>query len=259
MNSIFSKYLTDLKKENLTNYSDLVKLVSPLGKKAGIMTIKKAEQPNNSQLLSQFGGEPYFEEEESWPATESGRKLDFVFQVFNNDTPGVHENIRLIQFFCDIRHAPWNTKGQGWNVKVYTNLNLDKIISIPKPPELTRFSYCDIGFNEIMTFPDWQSISTICENADKLSCVLNEDQPSGNYESACNELNGENGFQSQLGGYPTWLQGDGTPKKSNGEPMDLLFQLDSEEAAGLMWHDYGLIYVFYDSETNKVEFVLQCM
>ena len=40
--------------------------------------------------------------------------------------------------------------------------------------------------------------------------------------------------------------------------MKLLFQIDSEDNAGLMWGDVGLIYVFYDNETQKIEFILQC-
>jgi uncharacterized protein YwqG len=40
--------------------------------------------------------------------------------------------------------------------------------------------------------------------------------------------------------------------------MKLLFQIDSEDNAELMWGDVGLIYVFYDEATDKIEFTLQC-
>ena len=63
---------------------------------------------------------------------------------------------------------------------------------------------------------------------------------------------------SQLGGYPKWVQGESTPKDKNGEPLKLLFQIDSEDNAGIMWGDVGLIYVFYDEELEKIEFILQC-
>jgi uncharacterized protein YwqG len=35
--------------------------------------------------------------------------------------------------------------------------------------------------------------------------------------------------------------------------MKLLFQIDSEDNAGLMWGDTGLIYVFYDEETKSTK------
>jgi uncharacterized protein YwqG len=54
------------------------------------------------------------------------------------------------------------------------------------------------------------------------------------------------------------VQGESTPIDDEGNPMKLLFQIDSEDNAGLMWGDVGLIYVFYDKKTEKIEFTLQC-
>lgn len=41
--------------------------------------------------------------------------------------------------------------------------------------------------------------------------------------------------------------------------MKLLFQMDSSQQAGLMWGDAGLVYVFYDDTSGRVEFTLQCL
>jgi hypothetical protein len=40
--------------------------------------------------------------------------------------------------------------------------------------------------------------------------------------------------------------------------MKLLFQIDSEDNAGLMWGDVGLIYVSMMKKSGKTEFTLQC-
>lgn len=54
-----------------------------------------------------------------------------------------------------------------------------------------------------------------------------------------------------------WVQGEDTPVKE-AVPMKLLFQIDSEDNAGIMWGDVGLIYVFYDENSERIEFTLQC-
>ncbi|WP_345052947.1 DUF1963 domain-containing protein, partial [Hymenobacter glaciei] len=63
-----------------------------------------------------------------------------------------------------------------------------------------------------------------------------------------------------LGGYPCWLQGADNPVDAAGQTLPLLFQLDSEEKAGIMWGDTGLVYVFYDPQRpGHFTFDLQCL
>jgi uncharacterized protein YwqG len=63
---------------------------------------------------------------------------------------------------------------------------------------------------------------------------------------------------STLGAYPQWIQSGETPKNSKQENMKLLFQLDSEDNADIMWGDAGCIYLFYDINTQETAFILQC-
>ncbi|MGC4041524.1 MAG: DUF1963 domain-containing protein [Flavobacterium sp.] len=51
---------------------------------------------------------------------------------------------------------------------------------------------------------------------------------------------------------------NGTPEDKNGRKSELLFQIDSEDEAGLLWGDVGLVYVFYDSLDKSITFELQC-
>jgi uncharacterized protein YwqG len=256
----FDKVRSELKNENLSTYDDLVELLKPLIKKATKLIVEKPSiPPENSQMKSHFGGQPYFENHEEWPQSKSGRKLNFIFQVFNNGLKGLPDKIKLIQFFYDFEQSPWITQNDGWLVKIYEQINADKLKLISKPAELEKLNYCDFIFEEIDALPDWEGIEIYSVNAQKLSCVLDHDEPLDNFTTACEQLIGNfDNYRSQIGGYPKWIQVEQTPRKPNGEVMDLLFQIKSEENAHVMWGDSGFIYVFNDNDTKHTEFVLQC-
>jgi len=257
--SHFDTYRAELKMEGLSTYEDLIELVKPLIKKATKLIVEKPSRPpENSQLRSHFGGQPYFEENEEWPKSKSGTSLDFIFQVINNGDISLPNNIKLIQFYYDFDEFPWDSIDDGWLVKIYGKINEDTVKLIPRPEELEKSKYCDLTFKQIASLPNWEGIEVHSLNAKKLSCILNEDEPWGNYIKVCEELLGESDYHSQIGGYPKWVQGESTPRKSDGVPMNLLFQIDSEDNADIMWGDSGLIYVFQDNETNMLEFTLQC-
>ncbi|MBB6500260.1 DUF1963 domain-containing protein [Pedobacter cryoconitis] len=258
MDSHFDKYRQELDKENLTTFEDLENLIRPLIRTATEIEVSKPSKPKaNTQLLSHFGGQPYFEEGEEWPKTKKGKNLNFIFQIYNNGGINLPGNLKLVQFFYDWDEFPWETENDGWLVKTYTTLNTSQIIEHAQPAELETTKFCEVNFKSVQSLPDWEGIGTYSKNASNLSCVLDEDEPWGNYQKAVEKLIGEQEYRSQLGGYPMWVQGEDTPVKE-GVPMKLLFQIDSEDNAGIMWGDVGLIYVFYNEASNLVEFTLQC-
>ena len=259
VDSHFNEYSNELNELDLKSISDLENLVKPLIRTATKLEILPASSPpENSQLNSHFGGQQYFEKGELWPTTNNGKHLEFIFQVFNSSDLELSENIELIQFYYDWDEFPWDTENDGWLVKIYKNIQKENIESIEKPKELEKSKYCEISYKPTQTLPDWEGIDLHCNNASKLSCVLNEDEPWDSYDQIVTKLIGEQDFQSQLGGYPKWVQGEATPEDNEGNRMKLLFQIDSEDNAGLMWGDVGLIYIFYDENSGKIEFTLQC-
>ena len=155
-------------------------------------------------------------------------------------------------------NAYWNTNDEGWLVKIYEKIDPKKLIKISSPLQSFQVTFCDIQFEPIKTLPDWEGISVHQPLASKLSCILNEDEPWEKYNEMVKKLIGESSYQSQLSGYPKWVQGEESPLNLENQPMQLLFQIDSEENAGLMWGDTGLIYVFYDELNKDIEFGLQC-
>jgi uncharacterized protein YwqG len=257
--SHFDKYRDELNGLNLKMISDLENLVKPIIRTATKLEISSASRPpENSQLISHFGGQPYFEKRELWPKSKNGKNLGFIFQVFNSTDLQLPESIELIQFYYDWDEFPWDTSNDGWFVKIYKKIEKENIEFIDKPSELERSKYCEIKFSSTKSLPDWEGIDLYCNNASKLSCVLDEDEPWDSYDQIVTKLIGEQDYQSQLGGYPRWVQGESTPKDNEDNSMKLLFQIDSEDNAGLMWGDVGLIYVFYDEKSGKIEFTLQC-
>lgn len=238
---------------------DLEKLIVPLIRAATKIEVQSASMPpKNAHLLSHFGGQPYFEKGEKWPMTRSGRNMQFIFQVFNEEGLELPQEIKLIQFFYDWEEFPWDTTDDGWLVKIYKELDVKNIVNIPRPAELDESKYCAIKFKPIKALPDWEGIDAACDKASAVSCALNSEEPWDAYENAVKRLVGEEDYLSQLGGYPKWVQGESTPKNKNGEHMKLLFQIDSEENAELMWGDVGLVYVFYDEKSGETAFNLQC-
>jgi uncharacterized protein YwqG len=257
--SHFDNYRLELDKMKLKTLDDLETLVRPLVRRATKLEVQKPSQhPENSQFISQFGGDPYFEKGEKWPTSKSGKPLQFIFQVYNNAELELPQSIALIQFFYDWDESAWDTGDDGWLVKIYDQTSKDGSQLIGKPDGLEISKYCDITFQSTFSLPDWEGIDLHNSLASKLSCVINEDQPWESYQKIVSKLCGEQNYQSQLGGYPNWVQGESTPKDKDGRPMRLLFQLDSENNAGLMWGDVGLVYVFYEEATGRIEFTLQC-
>ena len=257
--SHFDQYKKELDALNLRTTADLKDLVKSLIKPATKLNVLPPSLlPDNSQLESHFGGQPYFESGEQWPTDKNGIHLDFIFQIFNSPELELPQEIELIQFFYNFETFPWSTEDDGWLVKIYKELNRDKIELIETPNNVRTLKFCPINFERIFTLPDWEGIDVYSPNASKLSCVLNEDQPWENYQKTVQELIGEQYYQSQLGGYPRWVQGAPIFDDIDGQPMTLLFQIDSENNPELMWGDVGLIYVLYNERIENLEFILQC-
>jgi len=263
----FAKEREELAGLGISTMQDLEKLVKPLLREATKIIAKKTEAPiESSNLKSHFGGIPYFEKGEKWPQTKDGIDLQFIFQIFDERNMVLPKNIKLIQLFyaIDGEHMAFETTDSGWYVKIYKELDKAKSIIIDKPSsehfkEWDNVKYCEIGFEKIKSLPDWEGLENHSANAQKLSCVLNEDEPWDSYDQIRTKLiersqdTDEEIYISQIGGYPTWMQGDDKP-----ESGDFLLQIYSEDNANLMWGDAGLVYIFYDCETKKVEFILQC-
>ena len=252
-----------LQQRGLSTMADLVSLLRPLLLPATKLTPRKAQLPlAGSQLRSHFGGMPYFETGETWPTTKSGRPLDFIMQVAASEGAGLPAGIGLVQLFYSWEEFPWDTDQEGWLVKTYPTILLERAHVIARPALLVEPVFCEIDFTPIQTLPDWDGIDDYPEGATAgtLASALQEEESWEAYNQAVEQLIGEQNFKSTVGGHPAWVQGGATPIDAAGRRLPLLFQLDSEDAAGIMWGDSGLVYVFYDpQQAGQFFFELQCM
>jgi uncharacterized protein YwqG len=255
----FNRYREELARENLHSLSDLEELLRPLIREATIIVLNDKSTPEgNTQLISHFGGMPYFEKGEQWPKTMSGRDMEFIFQLINDGDNHLPENIKLVQLFYDFEEYPWQTSDDGWLVKVYETISPELMTEISPPEAFETPDFCTVQFKKAQSLPDWEAIEIFDQRVMKLASVLNEADPWDLYDEVVVKLIGEHDYRSQVGGYPKWVQNESTPVDENGGLLPLLFQIDSEEKAGLMWGDSGLLYFFYDANSRRTEFELQC-
>ena len=251
----FEKYRKELDKLNLKTTADLENMVKPLIKDATKIILKKTSKiPENSHLISQFNGQPYFEKGEKWPKSRNNFDLEFIFQIYNEKNIVLPKNVKLIQFYYDFGKDSYNADDGGWLVKIYESINPENYLFIEKPGERRNVYYCEIEYENIKSLPDWEGIEAYCPNALNLSCVLDENEPWKNYGEIADKFVGEQNLGSQLGGYPDWIQGDESPDKND---FTLLFQLDSERDAGLTWVDCGMVYIFYNVKTKEIKYIMQ--
>ena len=244
----------------LHTHDDLSRRIEPLVRPATRIELSPpTTPPQDAELVSHFGGLPYCEAGERWPRRSNGKPLHFVFQIFNQANLEIPDAIRLIQFYYDLDALSFDTADGGWQVRIYKKLRIDNRVCAEPPALLDITPYCDVRFTRGQSLPDWEGIDLFDPAASDLSCVLNPDSPWDCYQQAAQARVGDSEFGSQLGGYPQWIQGEDTPEADDGQPMKLLFQVDSSPQAGLMWGDAGLVYVFYDDTTGGVEFRLQCL
>lgn len=238
-------------------FERLEELVVPLIKTAStVMVLPESVPPDNSQMRSHFGGQPYFEKGESWPVDKKGNPLQFVCQIFNEEGLHFPDEVKLVQLFYDFNSKAYSTEDDGWFVKIYGGLDLDRVVKVDRPKKLIGTKYCELKFEEVKSLPDWEGIDIHDSEAAALSAQLDQSDGWAPYEKTSEKLIGKTPYRTQIGGYPKWVQGEETPILGD-NLMDLLLQVDCEENAGVFWGNLGMVYIFYDLATKKIEFIFQ--
>lgn len=166
------KYSKENKKrhEQRRLQNQLISSQKPLVNGATKIIVKPgSDSIENTQFKSHVGGQPYFEiGNELWPKTRENKKLDFILQIFNDGNIAMPQNIKLVQFFLDMKHLPTETEDDGWYIKIYEELDTENFIFVKKPEGHDNSEYYELEF-----------------------------EPTS--------LSGKD-IDSKLGGYPYWLQ-----------------------------------------------------
>jgi uncharacterized protein YwqG len=237
----------------------LIDILTPIIQSRTVLNLEPSNNLDESQFSSHFGGLPYFEKGESWPVNRKTNKpLSFIIQIVNNGNINLPKEIGILQFYYDWEEMPWETESEGWLVKLYPKADKEKAIIIYPDTSIIQTSFCLIRYTQDKSLPDWEGIDNYYKNVTGLSEKGNPDEPWEPFDNAVNKLVGEHDFNSFIGGYPMWIQGDETPI-INDIKYKLLCQINSEEAANIIWGDMGAVYFFYNpNNPTDIKFTLQC-
>jgi uncharacterized protein YwqG len=238
----YEEYRKELQKKGLKTRNDLKRLVRPIVRKCVKINVKRrSKPPGDSRFISHFGGQPYFDQGEQWPSNSDKRPYDFIFQIVNDGKICLPREINIFQFFCDLDgDEQYDNK-----VKIYLKMNRKKAIRVSRPESLNEPRFCRMDFERIKSLPDWDGIDQYQIDASSLSRVIDDEKPWEPYQRVVTQLIGKQDYQSQIGGYPQWVQGNSTPDDRR---MELLMQSVGEKKAGVFWRGPGLLYFFYDPD-----------
>ena len=237
---------------------------------------------------SQLGGSPIATPDLAWPSCD-GRPLAFLATIDLTQLQRTHPIEWLppsgaLLFFYDVAEQPWGFDPKdrdGWRV-IYIEQPQGRA-EMPFPSTLDVANQLPRQFLAFQTIRSYPSFGR-----DAISALRFTDDESGQYEALTLRPFGDRP-RHQITGYPTPIQGDEMETESQlasngiylGDPdaykdprvkaLDagaaewrLLFQIDSDEAADVMWGDVGTIYFWVresDARAGRFErswLILQC-
>lgn len=245
----------------------LTDLIRPLLLPASIITPTKLRRGLSAPITStKFGGHPYAELDEDWPicgGCEEG--LSFIFQCNLAECP--HQKAQgLFAFYYCHECSSWGDIPpeieDAWLVRRYEAPAANKAVELEDAsPDNARTKECSVKLEIVQSLPNWESINDLLPAAAELSAKSNKEEPWAAYQKTVEELlGGEPEINSQIGGYPNWIQGaESIECEKCKTRMRLLGQIDSEEDAGLMWGDVGAVYLFEcPKHADQIQMRLQC-
>lgn len=252
---------------------------------------ERAEEPVLGLGRSKIGGRPDVPEQFEWP-TWRGAPLSFLGQIDLSETGalpccGALPSTGRLLFFYDAQQHTWgfDPDDRGSFAVIHFDTPAGGLLHHDWPdrlPDEARFGACAVSFSEVLTLPPWESIFV-----EQLGM---SDDEIDRYVDVLDQLErGEShGMLHQLLGHASPIQRDmqlecqlvangidvggpegyEDPRRAELEPgalsWRLLFQLDSEESAGMMWGDLGRLYFWIRDEDlanrrfDQAWMILQC-
>ena len=219
-----------------------------------LLLLEPAGRPGASQLLSHIGGDPYFEQGETWPTNpDTGQPLELIFQLVNDDgcLPWPFE-AQVVQFYHNYHwgELPFDDGDpRDFRLKTYPRLRPEQLAQVPRPAELPPIGFSYIRTQAAPSLPDDDELADIAPELQALCEQLRPKNWRKAYNAAVTELAGEPDLGSWVGGYAQWLQGaypTGT------------FWLQFDSTEDFAWGDSGLLYFCVDGDDPAtISFQLQ--
>ncbi len=198
---------------------------------------------------TRFGGSAYSEKNDKAPICNNcGKPLTFVFQFREKYDKDLKPSGKLYSVYYCFDCVPIGCadeeKGQ-WAVVAHDNPENAKFIE-QKENISSVLNPTSCTLSKIFILPDYESLENNHPEIAELCEEIDSDDPMSAYEDIGQEIGCEMEPCTTLGGYPIWIQGESSKvcPKCKKENMELVAQIDSEEAANLMFGDAGCLYVF---------------
>jgi uncharacterized protein YwqG len=214
---------------------------------------------------SKFGGFPYFPKGLQYPTDSKGQAMFLLAQINFSETPKLapFPETGILQFYIsngsDIYGACFENpaKQDDFRIMYFPEVKEDKHLLVtkfnflPKPDMLPIEKQSSLTFalrHAPMPVYDYRFEPTILNIDSKMKYELFD-----NYKKVYEEH--EKLFRSEghkLGGYPYFTQNDPREFETyKGKEYMLLFQMDNDDEAGIMWGDCGVAN-FFISEQDLV-------
>ena len=245
----------------------------------------KLNQVNESEIKigqSKIGGRPDVPENFEWPTDSKGKHLVFLaqfnFEEISNEEIDLPQQGMLYFFYSEDQEF-WGYSKEGSDayrtIFVSTALNLKRAETPKTIKRITDgcFKSCKISFLNAYGLPNWEHdfVRSHIENgreSDSYFYITVGEEYQTKLFGHSNNIQGVMEFECEMidQGY-TWDNlNEATTKsiKAKQYNWNLLFQLDSEEAAEMMWGDVGRLYFWIKKEDlesrrfDKTWMILQC-
>jgi uncharacterized protein YwqG len=228
----------------VTLHEKLDALLKPLIRGAVLLEPARSRAAEAASVDAKFGGLPYATQGDQWPVCPTcHRELVFVAQFVDDRTHTLY-----VFFYC-FACLPWGLRAEEnaqWLVRWYPRPSMDTYRTLlPSAASEQTVIPSRVSGSPVRVLPDWEGIESLSPRASNLCYDLDDARPWEEYAAAVHRLGCLNEYATLIGGYPRWVQ-DAlvTTCEACGSELAFLAQIDSEEAAGLMWGDAGLVYLF---------------
>lgn len=253
------------------------------------LSTEKIEEDNIPLGNTKIGGRPDIPNGFEWPRYYD-KILSFIAQINLSeieclDTEKILPTSGILYFFYDCEQEVWgfdpDDKG-GWKV-IYLEENSNTLIRKEIPgevPDYAKYPASKVCIKNEISLPAWESTYIDSLNLteeeqdeyfDLIERVIEENQPINKILGHPDQIQGDMQLECQLvsnGLYCGDETGYESPKRveleKNKKSWRLLFQIDSEENAHMMWGDLGRLYFWIKEEDlkkgdfDKAWMVLQC-
>lgn len=241
----------------------------------------------NEELIelgqSKIGGNPDMPNNENWPIDKNGKKLAFLSQINFEELQSYNFEMPkkgILYFFYDEAQEFWGdskeNSGSFRTIYVADPNNL-KRKSAPKNFEILKdgmYKPCKLEFSSAFSLPNWEhtNVNHQFKIGDRGSDAYVDISSSGQYITKLfgHSINVQGAMEYECEmverGY-SWTNVPESEKQSiidESMKWKLLFQLDSEDEAKMMWGDVGRLYFWIkedhlkSKQFDKIWMIFQC-